>query len=467
MPFFILVIGRTGEEDSLIKALTSMDAVRVVFMRDWEEACEMVAGESPQVVIIDGIIIRERGVSIISRIKRIRSDTKILIVAKCPTVEIAVGSVKAGADEFLVYPPDIIKLRSILKNEVEVWRLKAFGKDFFQRQREKYDFSNIYGESPEIKRVFQLAKKIIPSRNATILICGETGTGKGLIARAIHYNSGNGRNGGAERPFVEINCTAIPENLLESELFGFERGAFTDAKNNKKGLFELADGGTIFLDEIGHMDHNLQIKLLKVVEEKNFRRLGGVTDIHVDLRIIAGTNMDLETAIENGRFRKDLYYRLNVFTIRMPLLKERGDDIKILARHFLEVYNREHHRTIRGFSKSAMDLMMNHDWPGNVRELKNAVERAVLMAEGDQIEVDSLPIEPDESVGDGIGKDETNNSSIVLELGGIGIPLEIIEREVVERVLRLNRGNKSRTARALKISRPKLLRMIKKYSINS
>jgi len=466
MYFFILVIGRSLAEDSFYKALTAMDDVKVKLTNDWEEARATIANESPHIVILDGSLIQVRGVPLISRIRSLKSSLTIYVVAKCPTVELAVGSIKAGADEFLTNPPDLVKFRSLIREEVEGWRLKAFGKDFFEKQRARYDFSNIYGESREIKRVFQLAKKIIPSRTATIMIRGETGTGKGLIARAIHYNTVNGGVSGVERPFVEINCTAIPENLLESELFGYEKGAFTDAKSTKKGLFELADGGTIFLDEIGHMNQNLQVKLLKVVEEKVFRRLGGTKDIKVDVRIVAGTSKDLEKAIGEGQFRKDLYYRLNVFTIRMPLLKERGDDIKLLAQRFLDVYNREHHRSIKGFTGEAKDLMMNYPWPGNVRELKNAVERAVLMVEGDWITAENLPIYPDVSDEGRIESMQTCGSNIVLELGGIGIPLETVEKEVIERVLRLNRGNRSKAAKVLKISRPRLLRMIKKYAID-
>jgi len=467
MDFVVLVIGRPAEEDATYRTLATIEDVRVEMTDDWEEAQSIIVDKSPQIVLIDGNMLQARGISLIPQIKALRSSLKIYAVSRCPTVELAVGSLKAGADDFFASPSDLIKLRSILKEEIEGWRLKAFGEDFLGKQRSQYDFDSIFGESEEIHKVIQMMKKVILSRTATVLIRGETGTGKGLIARAIHYNTVDGENGRGERPFVDINCTAIPDNLLESELFGYERGAFTDAKSLKKGLFELADGGTIFLDEIGHMNHNLQVKLLKVVEEKRFRRLGGTRDISVDLRIIAGTNQDLEKAMETGLFRKDLYYRLNVFTIKLPLLRERTDDVKLLAHHFLEIYNREHHRQIKGFTEGAIDLMMNYPWPGNVRELRNAIERAVLMVDGNEIRARNLPIQPEVSADTESNGHREPASQIILELNGVGVPLDLAEKRVLEKVLELNRGNKSRAARILEISRPRLLRLIRKYSIET
>ncbi len=467
MYFFILVVGCSEAEDTFYRALASMDDVKVKLSADWGEAQNLIIDKSPEVVILDGSVVQEKGISAISRVKSLNSFAKVFVLAKCPTVEMAVGSIRAGADEFLTNPPDLVRLRAILKEEVVGWRLRAFGGGFYEKIETEYDFSNIIGESNEIRKVFSLLKKVIPSRNATVLIRGETGTGKGLIARAIHYNTVWDGVSGMETPFVEINCTAIPDNLLESELFGYERGAFTDAKTSKKGLFELADGGTIFLDEIGYMNQNLQIKILKVVEEKNFRKLGGTNDIRVDLRIIAGTNQDLEQAIRHGQFRRDLYYRLNVFKIELPLLRKRGDDIKLLAKYFLNVFNREHRRQIRGFTDGAISRMLEYHWPGNVRELKNVVERAVLMVDGDLITEGNLPIDVDQGGSCAKERATPSDSKVVLELNGIGIPLEMAEKEVVEKVLKLNEGNRSKTARILEISRPRLLRIIKKYSIDA
>jgi DNA-binding NtrC family response regulator len=467
MYFFILTVGRSESEDSFYRSLASMDEVKLKLTEDWGEAQSIIIDKSPEVVILDGNIIQEKGISAISRVKSLNSFAKVFVVAKCPTVEMAVGSIRAGADEFITNPPDLMKLRALVKEEVLGWRMRAFGGGFDEKVETEYDFSNIIGESKEIRKVFGLLKKVIPSRNATVLIRGDTGTGKGVIARAIHYNTVWDGVSGMESPFVEINCTAIPDNLLESELFGYERGAFTDAKSSKKGLFELADGGTIFLDEIGYMNQNLQIKILKIVEEKNFRKLGGTNDIRVDLRIIAGTNQDLEQAIEDGQFRRDLYYRLNVFTVELPLLKVRADDIKLLAKYYLNVFNREHRRQIRGFTDEAIAKMMNYQWPGNVRELKNVVERAILMVDGDLITGGNLPIDSDQNAGYELERGLSLDSNVVLELNGIGIPLEMAEKEVVEKVLKLNDGNRSKTAKILEISRPKLLRMIKKYSIDT
>jgi len=326
-------------------------------------------------------------------------------------------------------------------------------------QSNRNGFSAIIGESIVMQEVITMAKKIVASNAVTVLITGKTGTGKELMARALHHNSS--RNDGA---FVEVNCSAIPENLLEAELFGYEQGAFTDARGRKQGLFELASGGTLFLDEIGYMTANLQVKLLKAIEEKRIRRVGGTEDIDVDIRVIAATNRDLEAAIRKGSFREDLYYRLNVIAVELPPLMIRGNDILLLAEYFVKKFCTEYNKPLMILSDDAKASLMAHRWPGNVREMKNAVERAVLLGEGTIIEPDDIRITVRQETS--INSPEARNGrKIVLNIPDAGLPLDDVERKVVGEMLRLTNWNKSKAARMLHIPRPRLLRKIAKYDL--
>ncbi len=328
-------------------------------------------------------------------------------------------------------------------------------------ERKKGIFDNIVGESSIMEEVFELTKKIIQSGTTTVLIQGETGTGKELIARAIHSGSSSG-----DKPFIEVNCTAIPENLLEEELFGYERGAFTDAKRRKKGLLELADGGTLFLDEIGYMSPNLQVKVLKVIEEKKFKRLGGTEDVEVKMRIVAATNRDLRKSLEDGSFREDLFYRLNVLSIVLPPLRERGEDVIVLAEHFMGEYCRQYNRTSRVLSPESKELLKEYKWPGNVRELKNAIERAVLLGDGETV----LPADISVSIRSytNLGASESREGKkLFLNIGAEGLSLREVEKRLIGEVLKLTKGNRSRAAKMLKVSRPRLLRKMRKYGLDS
>lgn len=327
----------------------------------------------------------------------------------------------------------------------------------------------IVGESPQIKAVIAQAKKIAKSASFTTLITGESGTGKELFARLLHNFSPL-----ANQPFVDINCGAIPETLLESELFGYEKGAFTGAHLRKQGLFELANGGTVFLDEIGNTTASFQMKLLKAVENKKFRRIGGLNEVQVSTRIVAATNVNMEEAVKNGKFREDLYYRLNVFQIRIPPLRERGDDVFILARHFIDHFNKEYDRQVNGLAPSAEALLAEYHWPGNVRQLKNAIERAVLVETDDWIESAHLSL--DSNRGNGTAKKEEtervkeesklHQNFNRFEIPDEGISLEEIEKDIILSAIAKAQGNLSKAARLLRMSRGKFRYRIDRLEIS-
>jgi DNA-binding NtrC family response regulator len=336
------------------------------------------------------------------------------------------------------------------KLSAEVMRLKS---ELHQRGQ-----SEIIGQAPAIRRAIQLALNVADT-STTVLVTGESGTGKELIANLIHYNSG--REG---KPFIKINCGAIPETLLESELFGHEKGAFTDARTQRIGRFEEANGGTLFLDEIGEMSPPAQVRLLRVLQDGELTRVGGKAVIKTDVRVVAATNIDLERAIDEGRFRRDLYYRLSVFPISLPPLRERIEDVHLLVIHFLDSYKEKAGRFVSGISKEAMRALVNYDWPGNVRELENAIERAVIVASGRQIELEDLP----EAVRRGASEPSAHAREARI-LNGRGIEVEFpstmdeIERRVIEATLDYTQGDKSQAARLLNIGRKTLYRKLEQY----
>jgi len=323
-----------------------------------------------------------------------------------------------------------------------------------RQQKEKYQNSHIYGVSPQIHYVKELIGMISKTHKTSVLIQGESGTGKELAANAIHYNSHR-----SDKPLMKINCSAIPDSLLESELFGYEKGAFTDAKNTKKGLFELADGGTVFLDEIGDMNPFLQSKILRVLESQTFMRVGGEREIKVEIRIIAATNKDLETMVKEGFFRKDLYYRLKVMVVEMPPLRDRLEDILLLSNLFIEENNREYNKNIKGFSEEAKKLMVQYSWPGNVRELRNVIERAMILTDQEVITPKHLPFElkQTEKIP---GDTEHEMSEITSDMS-----LENMEKVHLSKVLKRLEWNKSKASKTLGISRATLRAKIKKYNL--
>jgi DNA-binding NtrC family response regulator len=359
---------------------------------------------------------------------------------------LAVEAVRAGADDYFVLPEEAERLTDYVKSRAERTRSEEARAELAESERRDFDFSRIVGESRAVKEALAKASRIIPRGAATVLLTGETGTGKELLAHAIHYNGPRARG-----PFVELNCSAIPPNLLESELFGHERGAFTDARHAKPGLFEMADGGTLFLDEIGELPFELQGKLLKVLEDKRVRRVGGTRTQEVDIRIVAATNRDLAAEVREGAFREDLYYRLSVIPIDLPPLRERGDDIQLLANHFIDALSEEYGLPRPELSRALRDQLLSYPWPGNVRELRNAIERGLLMGEGQKLRPEDL-----------FTAQGPAPAARASELLPFPAPMEAIELAAVRAMLERTDGNKSAAARRLGISRSRLHRAIKR-----
>ncbi len=423
---------------------------------------------APDLILIDFDLHQLKPLKLLSQLLATGEKRNVVLVAAAPAIEDVVKCLHLGASDFLQYPREKAKLQTALRDAFARWEKNQKGAAFGAQLHDRFDVQGLIGESPQMQQVVQTIKKISQRRWVTVLIRGETGTGKELVARAIHYGSAETP---ANAPFVEVNCTAIPENLLEAELFGYEKGAFTDAKFSKKGLFEIAEGGTLFLDEIGDMSLLLQAKLLKAIEEKRIRRLGGTQSLEVKTRIMAGTHAHLEKAIEEGRFRRDLYYRLNVITLALPPLRERGRDILVLAHHFLAAYAREYQTPAQKLTPAAEQALMQYDWPGNVRELKHVLERAVLLSENAAIDVpdihEALGVEPRPRAASPKLAEGALPWSRAIEIPPEGLSLRDGECRLIEEVLRLTKWNKTRASQILGISRPRLARKIEEYKIQA
>ncbi len=397
------------------------------------------------------------GISVLKKLKAEEESVQVIMMTAYGEVETAVEALKGGAYDFLLKPFQLEKIKVSVKNALETSRMREELEDIKQKERETYDFKNFIGKSEVMQEIFKKLKKIGQSKASTILITGDSGTGKELVARAIHESSDGGI-----RPFLEINCAALPETLLESELFGHEKGAFTDARYRKKGLFELAEGGTIFLDEIGEMGITLQSRLLRVIENKTFRRVGGVKDLKVNTRIIAATNRDLNQAIKDGTFRNDLYYRLQVIPISLPTLKERKEDIALIANHFISVFNKEFKKKVKPLGRDVRSLFESYSWPGNVRELKNMIERAMLLEADEELLPDHLPPEIRRGEEPGEIMAEPENLDALFP-----ISLKEVEKIMIGKTLKETNGNKSKAARILGISRQTLREKTKLYELES
>ncbi len=380
----ILVVDDEEDIQQACDLILSALDYEVQLARTGKEAKALLEGQFFDLVLLDLRLPDVEGTDILRQVQEeFGKDLPVIMISGHATVETAIEALKLGAHDFLLKPFGARQLETAVRKALEVTRLKRELR--YLREAADRPFAEVIGESKAMKQAMELAAKVAKSASATVLILGETGTGKGVFARAIHNYSSR-----RERAFVHVNCAALPESLLEAELFGHEKGAFTDATGQKPGLVEVANGGTLFLDEIGDMSQSLQAKVLTVIEEKQFRKVGGTKNVQVDARIVAATNVDIEKRVEEGKFRQDLYYRLSVFPLRLPPLRERGDDVLLLAKHFLGEYNKEFGKSFEGFTEEAEAQLKAHTWPGNVRELRNAVERAVLLGEGRLVSAEDL-----------------------------------------------------------------------------
>ncbi len=432
----------------------------VSLAEDGNAALSRIQLDNPDLITLDVKLPDITGIDVLAELRKRNIQIPVIVITAFGVVDDAVRSLKLGAYDFIEKPINFEKLENAIHNALETKRLRIEVARTQEIQRSEFSVDRIVGTSNYVRDVRELIRKVAASEASTILILGESGTGKDLVAHAIHYESAR-----RDRPFFAINCAAIPETLMESELFGHEKGAFTDARTQKKGMFEIADGGTLFMDEISEMTLSMQAKLLRVLEGQPFRRVGGVKNITVDVRVIVASNRNLEDAVGASKFRQDLYFRLAIIPIHVKPLREHKEDIPALLSHFIQHYNKKFRKNIQGFTREADELLTNYDWPGNIRELKNAIERVMILAEGTRISARHLPIRISEG-----GKmpapssEENGNEGIQLPAGGLS--LYSVERDLIRQALEQARGNKTTAAHLLRITRDTLRYKVKKYKLD-
>lgn len=416
------------------------------------EAEQAIAEENPGVILLDIDLPDGSGLDLLTKIKEPHPDAIVVMITGDVNVDNTIEALRGGAHDFIGKPISLQELKITIRNGIETRTLRKEVREVRREKSRRFSFEQIIGQSPPMKYAVEMARKVAESDVNAVLLQGETGTGKDLFARAIHHASGRSDN-----PYLAINCATLPANLIESELFGYEKGAFTDAKKRKEGLFEQANGGTVFLDEIGEIDVTLQAKLLRVLEDGAFRRVGGLKDIPLDVRVIAASNRDLKQESANGNFRLDLYYRLSVIQIDIPPLRDRGEDILLLARYYIDQVNEKWRKTrkLKDLASEAASLFLRHEWLGNVRELKNIIERASILEDGEFVTSRHLPFQSAAASGGVAG-------GHLFVLPAEGIPLQEVEMQLVLQALERTDGNLTRAAKLLDISRDQLRYRLKK-----
>jgi two-component system response regulator AtoC len=417
-----------------------------------KQALAMLQDNIYDLVTLDYKLPDITGLEVLEELRRHDRDMVVIMITAFSNVEDAVQAMRLGAFDYISKPFKMDELMMVIDRGLEATRLRRQVRDFRNQIRKKFGIEGIIGSCPVMLDLFKTIREVSTSSASTIFLQGESGTGKDLVAKTIHYNSGR-----ADHPFMNITCTALAETLLESELFGYERGAFTDAKARKKGLLEIADGGTVFLDEIGDMPPLLQAKLLRFLEERAFRRVGGLSDIEVDVRVIAATNRDIEQVVKDGKFREDLYYRLNIIPLPLPPLRERDGDIELLANHYVSKFATDFKKTITGISPEAVKLLRSYPWPGNVRELRNAIERAVLLTKNEVLAPEDLVLGPT--------KQRSEAMAGVPMLPPGGVDLAVVEEQLVRQALNRANHNQTQAAALLGLSRDQLRYRMQKYNL--
>jgi len=442
----LIVDDETDSRDALAE-LADRWGYEVQTASDGTEALRRAIEWHPDVILTDLVMPNMDGLWLLRALRAELPDCPVVLLTGRGTVQTAVQAIKEGAYDFIEKPLEISRLRVVLDRALEKKETMREVQLLRRRLAALAPGTDMIGSGPAMQRVFELVKKVAPA-NASVVIAGESGTGKEVVARAIHSLSQR-----KDKPFVALNCGAIPPTLIESELFGYERGAFTGADQRRLGNFELAHGGTLFLDEVGELPIEMQGKFLRVLEERKVRRLGGKSEVEVDVRVLCATNRDLKEEIKRGRFREDLYFRLHVFTIQLPALKERREDVPLLVQHFIEKFNGETGKHVQGMTPGAMNVLQGYAWPGNIRELRNTVERAMILTDGDVIDEEHLP--PDMR--------PTRPEAAVLRVP-LGIQLREVEKEYILSSLQKNGGNKARTAEILGISEKTLYNKLNRYA---
>jgi DNA-binding NtrC family response regulator len=435
-------------------------------------ALNAIRNDGADLVLLDVRLPDMSGLDVLQHVKQNGDARAVIMITADPQLDDVKHALKLGAYDFIGKPLDFEELGITVKNALEATRLRSEVETLRGEVRRRTGFHEVVGKSQKVADLMTFVNKVAASEATTILIQGESGTGKDLIAKSIHYNSSR-----KDKPWVPINCSAIPETLMEAELFGHEKGAFTDAKAAKKGLFEMADGGTLFLDEIGELSPILQAKLLRVLEDQVIRRIGGVRDMQVNVRVIAASNRDLERAVREGQFRQDLYYRLAIISIFLPPLRERQEDVLPLAEFFVERYNRKFKKGIKTIAEETRRLLMTYDWPGNVRELKNAMERAMILEEGAVLTPNYLPFNVVQRTSNLTAFEQVSGEAAVpaslpngrslprLSIPAGGTSLEEVERTMVDLAMKQSNGNQTQAARLLDISRDALRYKLKKFGL--